>query len=432
MRRRGILGGLLTTPALACTAKLAPTPALLAPTLRAQGTPDQVARDEAFWAEIQRAFPVDRGMINFNNGGVSPSPAIVQDSLFRSLTFANEAPAYKMWQLIEPRKELVRSQLAQHFGCDREEIAIVRNASEGLQVCQFGLDLEPGAEILTTTHDYPRMITTWKQRERRDKLVLKQIRLPIPVEDDEVVVRLFADQITAKTRLIHMCHMVNITGQILPVRKVVDMARARGIPVIVDGAHAFAHFPFTRDELGCDYYATSLHKWLFAPFGTGMLYVRKDKIAGLWPLMAANEQQDADIRKYEEIGTHPCPNYAAIADAVTFHEQIGPANTQARLIYLRDRWAKELVALDRVRLHTSLKPGRACGIATVGIEGIDTAALGDHLWLKHRIFTAAIVHPEFSGLRVSPSVYSTIAEVDRFTAVMADIARKGLPKPAGP
>jgi isopenicillin-N epimerase len=427
VRRRSVLGSLITTPALACTHAAAPAAALLAPTLRPQGTPDQVARDEAFWAEIQRAFPVDRGMINFNNGGVSPSPAIVQESLARSLALANEAPAYKMWQLIEPRKELVRTQLARHFGCDREEIAIVRNASEGLQVCQFGFDLEPGDEILTTTHDYPRMITTWKQRERRDKIVLKQLRLPIPVEDDEVVVRLFADQITAKTRLIHVCHIVNITGQILPVRKIVDMARKRGIPVIVDGAHAFAQFTFTRDELGCDYYATSLHKWLFAPFGTGMLYVRKDKIAGLWPLMAASEQQDGDIRKYEEIGTHPCPNYAAIADAITFHEQIGPANKQARLIYLRDRWARELVALERVRLHTSLKPGRACGIATVAIDGVDTVALGDHLWQKHRIFTAAIVHPEFSGLRISPSVYSTVAEVDYFTAVMADIARKGLP-----
>ena len=426
MRRRSILGGLLSTPAIACSH--APVPALLSPAARASGAPEQVARDEAFWAEIQRAFAVDRGMINFNNGGVSPSPSVVQDSLVRSLAFANEAPAYKMWQLIEPRKELVRKQLARHFGSDPEEVAIVRNASEGLQVCQFGFDLEPGAEVVTTTHDYPRMITTWKQRERRDKVVLKQIKLPIPVEDDDVVVKAFADAITEKTRLIHMCHIVNITGQILPVRKVVDMARKRGIPVIVDGAHAFAHFNYARDELGCDYYATSLHKWLFAPFGTGMLYVRKDKIAGLWPLMAANETQDGDIRKYEEIGTHPCPNYAAIADAVTFHEQIGPANKEARLIYLRDRWAKELIKLDRVRLHTSLKPGRACGIATVAIDGVDTAALGDYLWQKHRIFTATIVHPEFSGLRISPSVYSTIAEVDHFTTIMADVARKGLPR----
>jgi selenocysteine lyase/cysteine desulfurase len=294
-------------------------------------------------------------------------------------------------------------------------------------VCQFGFDLRPGDEVVTTTHDYPRMINTWKQRERRDGIVLKQFPLPIPVEDDEALVRLFADQITPKTRLIHMCHIVNITGQILPVRKVVDMARARGIPVIVDGAHAFAHFTFTRDELGCDYYATSLHKWLFAPFGTGMLYVRKHEIPGLWPLMAAAEQQDADIRKYEEIGTHPCPIYTAIAEAITFHEQIGPANKEARLVVLRDRWAKELQQLDRVRLHTSLKPGRACAIATVEIEGIDTAALGDHLWKKHRIFTAAIVHPDFSGLRISPAVYNTLAEVDYFTEVMADVARKGLP-----
>lgn len=426
MRRRGILGGLLTTPALACAH--GPTPASLAPLPRATGAPEAVARDEAFWAEIQRAFPVDRGMINFNNGGVCPSPTIVQDSLARSLAFSNEAPAYKMWQLVEPRKELVRTRLAQHFGCDREEVAIVRNASEGLQVCQFGFDLERGDEIVTTTHDYPRMITTWKQRERRDGIVLRQIPLPIPVEDDAVVVRRFEEQITPRTRLLHVSHIVNITGQILPVRKIVDMARKRGIPVIVDGAHAFGHFTFTRDELDCDYYATSLHKWLFAPFGTGMLYVRKNQIPGLWPLMAASEQQDADIRKYEEIGTHPCPIYAAIAEAITFHEQIGPANKQARLVLLRDRWAKELRKLDRIRLHTSLEPGRACAIATVEIEGIDTTLLGDYLWKQHRIFTAAIVHPDFSGLRISPAVYNTLAEVDYFTEVMADVARNGLPK----
>jgi selenocysteine lyase/cysteine desulfurase len=424
LRRRSFLGGLITTPSIACAVS-GPRSVVTVP--RRSGRPEDVARDESFWAPIQRAFTADRGMINFNNGGVCPSPAIVQQSLARYLALSNEAPAYKMWQLVEPKRETVRTRLAKHFGCDREEMAITRNASESLQICQFGFDLKPGDELLTTTHDYPRMINTWKQRARREGLVLKDFSLPRPVEDDDTVVKLFEQNITPKTRLILMCHVINITGQVLPVKKVVHMARARNIPVIVDGAHAFANLDFDNQDLDCDYYATSLHKWLFAPFGTGMLYVRREKIRDLWPLMAAPEDKTNDIRKYEEIGTHPCANFVAIADAITFHEQIGARNKEARLLYLRDRWARELVNLDRVRLHTSLERGYACGIATVEIDGIDAVDLTDHLWDKHKIFVAAIKHAEFQGVRISPSVYSTTEEVDRFTEAMADVAKNGLP-----
>ena len=389
--------------------------------------PEAAARDEALWFEVQQAFTTDRSLINFNNGGVCPSPLVVQQALGRYLEFSNQAPVHNMWKVLEPRRESVRARLARDFGCDTEEIAITRNASEGLQICQFGFDLEPGDEVLTTTHDYGRMITTFKQRERRDGIKLRQFSLPIPAEDDDEVVQLFEEHITDKTRMILMCHIVNITGQILPVKKVVQMARKRGIPVIVDGAHSYAHFSFKHSDLDCDYYASSLHKWLFAPFGTGLLYVRKEKIKALWPLMAANEAQDTDIRKFEEIGTHPCPNFLAIAEALTFHQGIGSERKTARMAYLRDRWAKRLLELDRVRLHTSLEPGQACGIANVQIEGIDSTDLMNHLWQEHRIIVVAIKHPEFEGLRVTPSVYSTLEEVDRFADVMEAIAKNGLP-----
>ncbi len=395
--------------------------------LPANATPDQVARDESFWFEIQQAFTIDRSIVNFNNGGVSPAPAVVQQSLARNLAFSNEAPAYTMWRILEPQRESVRQRVAKHFGCDTEEIAFTRNASESLQICQLGFDLEPGDEVLTTTQDYPRMITTFRQRERRDGIVLRQFKIPIPAEDPAEVVRRFEEQITPRTKLILMSHMINITGQILPVKPVVAMARRHGVPVIVDGAHAYAHFPFRHQDLDCDYYGSSLHKWLFAPIGTGLLYVRRDKIAGLWPMMAAAEKQDNDIRKFEEIGTHSCPHYLAIADALTFHQGIGDENKAARLVYLRDRWARALVARSNVRLHTSLEPGMACGIATVEIEGIDSADLASHLWDRHRIFVVAIKHDEFQGIRVSPSVYSTLEEVDRFTEVMDAVAPRGLP-----
>jgi selenocysteine lyase/cysteine desulfurase len=262
------------------------------------------------------------------------------------------------------------------------------------------------------------MINTFRQRERREGIVLKQFDLPVPAEDEDEVVRLFEDSITPKTKMILMCHIVNITGQILPVKKVVSMAREKGIPVVVDGAHAFAHFAFDHSDLDCDYYTTSLHKWLFAPHGTGMLYVKKDKIGDLWPLMAAAETQDNDIRKFEEIGTHPAANYLAIGEAVTFHEGIGPDRKEARLKYLNDLWIDEIIGDPKVTLHSSRNPKFACGIATVEIKGIEPVELSSRMWKKHRIIVTPIMHHQFKGIRVTPNVYTTREEIARFTDAM--------------
>ena len=391
------------------------------------GPPQALARDEDFWFEVNQAFTVDRSLVNLNNGGVSPSPRIVQAAVKRHLDYSNTAPPYTMWRVLEPQREAVRQRFARQFGCHPEEVAFTRNASEGLQICQFGFDLQPGDEVLTTNQDYPRMLDTFKQRERREGIVLRQFSLPVPAEDPARVVSLFEQNVTAKTKLILMCHVINLTGQILPVREVVAMARAKGIPVIVDGAHALAHFAFQLSDLGCDYYATSLHKWLFAPHGTGMLYVRRERIGGLWPLMAASEEKADDIRKFEEIGTHPAANYLAIAEALTFHQGLGPKRKETRLVYLRDYWAKRLLGHSRVRMHTSLTPGLACGIATVQIDGVDSEALNNWLWQDKRILTTAIMHDEFQGIRVSPSVYTTLHELDRFCQAMEHVIEQGLP-----
>ncbi len=390
------------------------------------GTPQEIATDEEFWLEIQQAFTTDRSLVNLNNGGVSPTPAHVLEAMKRDLDFANQMPVYNGWQILEPQREGVRARLARQWDVDAEEVAITRNASESLQILQMGHDLERGDEVLTTTQDYGRMVTTFKQRERREGIVLKQFKVPIPAEDPAEVVRLFEEQITDRTRLILMCHMINITGQILPVRDVVEMARRHGIPVLIDGAHALAHFEFTLSELNCDNYAVSLHKWLHAPIGTGMLYVRKDKIPGIWPLQAAPERRDDDIRKFEETGTHPEANFLAIGEALTFHQLIGGARKEARLVYLRNYWAEPLLEHDRVRLNTSLKPGFAAGIANVQIEGIETSPLRDWLWKEHKIFTVAINHAEFTGLRVSPSTYSTLEELDRFVEAMTHAVKYGI------
>jgi len=391
-----------------------------------QGSPQEIAADESYWFKAQQAFTVDRSIVNLNSGGVSPTPTVALDAMKRHLDYSNTAPAHAMWRVLEPQREGVRARIARIFGVDTEEIAITRNASEGLQTCQFGLDLKPGDEILCTSQDYPRMLNTFKQRERREGVVLKTFPIPVPCEDPSEIVSRYEKNITAKTKLILVCHIINLTGQILPAKEVAALGRAKGIPVIVDGAHAFAHWPFTHADLDCDYYATSLHKWLYAPVGTGMLYVRKSKIPGLWPMMAAAKEQDADIRKFEEIGTHPAANALAIAESLTFHQGVGPERKAERLRHLRDRWAKRLMKLDKVKLLTSLKPGLACGIATVAIEGVDSGKLCEHLWEKHRVIVTPIGHEDVKGIRVSPSVWTTLEEIDRFCDAMETVIKNGL------
>jgi len=391
------------------------------------GTAADVVADENFWFEVQSAFTVDRTLVNLNNGGVSPSPRLVQQAMKRHQDYSNLAPTYTMWQILEPQREATRQRMARQWGVDPEEVAFTRNASESLQTMQLGIDLQRGDEVLTTTQDYGRMITTFKQRERREGIVLKQIQIPVPAEDPAEVVRLFEEAITPRTRMILACHMINLTGQILPVTELTAMARRHGIPLVIDGAHSLAHHDFDLGELDVDNYSTSLHKWLFAPHGTGLLYVRRDKISDVWPLMAANEAQDDNIRKFEEIGTHPAAPYLCIGEALSFHQGLGPARKAERLVYLRDYWANPLLEHDNVRLHTSQKPGFACGIANVEVVGIEPNAIRDYLWDQHRIITVSINHAEFRGLRISPSVYTSLSELERFVDVMGHVAKKGLP-----
>jgi len=395
---------------------------------RAHGRlPADVARDEDFWLGIQQAFTLDRTLINLNNGGVSPSPRVVQEAMRRYLEYSNTAPVYTMWQVLEPEIESVRRRLAASFGCDPEEMAITRNASEALEIVQLGLPLERGDEVLTTTQDYPRMLTTWHQRERREGIVVKEISFPVPPPSQDDLADRIERAITPKTKVIHFCHITNLTGQIFPVKRICQLGRARGIEVIVDGAHAYAHFPFTRDELDCDYYGTSLHKWLLAPHGTGFLYVRKTKIERVWPMMAAPPEMNANVRKFEEIGTHPAANHNAIAEALTFHEGIGAERKAARLRYLFQRWAKRLEKLPKVRILTPYDASQSCGLASVAVEGMDVNKVVASLWDKYRIIVTPIVHKEFSCVRVTPNVYTTAAEIDRFAEVMEDVVRKGLP-----
>jgi len=395
--------------------------------IAATRTAADLATDEDYWGEIQRAFELDRTRLNLNNGGCSPAPTHVLEQMIRDLRFSNELPVDHMWRILEPRVESVRQQLAAEFGCDTEEMAITRNASEANETMIFGLDLKRGDEILVTNQNYPRMLTSWDQRVRREGLVLKQISIPLPPPSQQDIVDRFRAAVTPRTRIIEVTHITNLSGQIMPVRAIVDFARPLGIEVFVDGAHAFAHFPFKRDDLDCDYYGTSLHKWLLAPVGTGFLYVRKSRQRQLWPLMAAPAEMNENVRKYEEIGTHPAANHNAISVALAFHQAIGAERKVARLRYLRDRWARPLVAeSDRVKMLTPIDSDNSAGIGLVHVEGIDPGKLGAWLMDRYRIVSTPIVHPEFNGLRVTPNVYTTPAEVDTFTEAMRMAIKRGV------
>jgi isopenicillin-N epimerase len=380
--------------------------------------PETVAGDEDFWKHIRRAYVRDPNILNLNNGGVAPSPAIVVDAEIEALRYSNLLPSYHMWRELEPRIEDVRKTLARMWNADPECIAITRNASESLQIAQFGLDLAPGDEVLITSQDYPRMITTWQQRQRREKIVMKQLDFAVPVKDPADLVRLFEQAITPRTHVIHVSHVGFMTGQIFPVKEICALARRRGITSIVDGAHAFANVPFQFSDLDCDFYGASLHKWLSAPIGTGMLYVRKDRIAKHWALMAAPESMDKDIRKFEEIGTHPAAMHNATLQALQFHEQIGDERKFARLRYLKQRWAERLERLPGARMLVGLEPNQSGAFGTMQFDTLDSGKLGDELLSKHNILVTPIAGPGFNGLRVSPNVYTSVEEIDRFCAAV--------------
>jgi selenocysteine lyase/cysteine desulfurase len=389
----------------------------------ANRTPEDVARDEDYWIEVRNAFTIERNVINFNNGYCSPAPIPVQDAMKRYLEYSDMGPIQTMVSVLYPQIERVRANLAQVAGCSAEEMAITRNSSESNEIVQYGIDLKPGDEVLTTDQDYPRMLTTFRQRERRDGIVLKTISFPVPVTSADDLYNRIENAVTPRTKLILICHITNRTGVIFPVRRICDMAHARGIPVMVDGAHAFNHFPYKLSELNCDYYGVSLHKWTCAPIGTGFLYVRKERIAQTWSLMASDAKQVDDIRKFEEIGTHPAANPNAISEALVFNENIGIPRKAARLRYLRDRWAHRLRENPKVKILHSEDPELSCGIGFISFVGVDAGKMYEALYSKYNIITAHAPLPgQYDGLRVTPHVYSTLRDVDTF----ADAVEKEL------
>lgn len=391
-------------------------------TLR-HASPAAAAEDEDFWYEVRRAFTIDENQINLNSGSVSPAPRVVQEAERQALAIQNMSPSLWVDELLLPQREMIRGRLAGQFGCDPEELAITRNTTESLEIAQFGLPLKAGDEVLTSTQDYPSMLTAYRQRARRDGITLRTVSIPTPSDSPDALFDVFERAIGPRTRVLHISHVTYTAGQILPVGRLCRMARERGLFTVVDGAHAFAHFPFTRDELDCDVFGTSLHKWLTAPFGTGFLYVRRELIPQIWPLTAAPETLDADIRKFEQIGTAPVANRNAIGEAVTFHEAIGAERKAARLRHLRERWMRQVADVPGIHLLTPDDPEQACALGTMRIDGIGAQELTEQLQREDRIHVRPRFVPgEWEGIRVTPNVFSTVAEVDAFARAVTRIA----------
>jgi len=396
-------------------------------------SPEDVAKDEFYWREIQMDFELDRTIINLNNGFTCPTSRMALESEIRFLHMINMAPIFYQGPVAE-RIQTIRLRMAEEFGCDPEEMALTRGASESLQIAQNGIDLKAGDEVITTEQDYPRMLTTWDQRMRRENIKVRRLQFPVPTTGDDLYHR-FEQAITPQTKVFHFTHVTNLTAQMFPVARLSRLARSKGIVTIVDGAHALGQFPFKLRDLGCDAYGVSLHKWLLAPIGNGCLYVRKEMIPRFWPLQAAPELQDDDIQKFEAIGTHPWAIRAALGEALAYHQAIGAERKAARLRYLNLRWVNALKAYPRVKVLTDFSdPPQAWGVAAVNIEGIDVRDLAKFLMDKYRIIVVPLVGGappnqvfDYQCLRVSPNIYTTLEEIDTFIKGMEEAVKNGVP-----
>lgn len=404
-------------------AAAAPLPGLIACVERlvarkADVPADALARDEAFWAEIRAGYDLPRDYVNLEHGFYCMMPRALLDAYRDYAARINlEAAHYMRGPMADDRMAIVR-ELAELARCSVDELVVTRNATESLDLVIAGLPWRAGDEAVMAEQDYGAMLDMFEQQARRCGVVNRRVSLPNHPTDDDELVDLYAAAITPNTRLLMVCHVVNVTGQILPVRKIADMAHARGVEVMVDGSHGFAHIDTDIPALGGDYYGASLHKWLSAPLGSGILWVRRDKIAGLWPLLAEGPREPSDITRLGHLGTTPVHVHLAIRDAIAYLQALGLDRKRARLAYLQHYWTDALRGQAGIEIHTPAAPERACAIANVGVEGLTPAELARVLMDEHGIFTVAIDQVGVRGVRITPNVCTSTAELDQLVAAL--------------
>ncbi|MDH3651851.1 MAG: aminotransferase class V-fold PLP-dependent enzyme [Saprospiraceae bacterium] len=383
---------------------------------------EALAGEESFWMEVRRGYRLKPDYINLESGYYCITPQETLENFLHHVREVNYQGSYYMRTVRVGNKAAVATRLSEILGCSPQEVIVTRNATESLDTVIGGFDWKPGDEAVMAEQDYFAMLEMFRLQAKRHGIINKLVSVPNHPTSDEEIVDLYASAITPRTRLLMVCHIINITGQILPIRKICDMAHSRGVEVMVDGAHAFGHFDFKIADLNCEYYGSSLHKWLSTPLGAGLLYVRKDKVKGLWPLFGDPREPD-DILRLNHTGTHPVHTDLAIGNAIDYMERLGLERKEARLRYLQRYWSSKVRDWDGIKVNTPTEPQRSCGIGNVGIEGMKPAEMADRLMKEHRIFTVAIDGAGVHGCRISPNVFTTIKELDIFVEALRMLAK---------
>lgn len=384
--------------------------------------PNHITSDEAFWAEIRKGYKLKPDYINLENGYYCIQPTEVLEAYLQHVREINLQGAYYMRTVQFENKLRIAAQLAQLAGCSKEELIITRNTTESLDMIIAGQNWNVGDEAVMAEQDYGAMLDMFKQVSKRYGITNKIISIPNHPKSDEEIVELYEKAITEKTKLLMVCHMINITGQILPVRKICDMAHAKGVKVMVDGAHAFAHLIFKIPELNCDYYGCSLHKWLSVPIGAGLLYVKKENIAGVWPIFAESDKREDDIAKLNHTGTIPVHTDLAIENAIAYYNKIGHERKMMRLKYLQSYWTNKVRNQKNIVLNTPEDENRACAIANVGIKNMKPSLMAEVLLKKYKIYTVAIDGKGVQGCRITPNVYTSLEELDSLVYALKEMS----------
>lgn len=384
--------------------------------------PNHITSDEAFWAEIRKGYKLKPDYINLENGYYCIQPTEVLEAYLQHVREINLQGAYYMRTVQFENKLRIAAQLAQLAGCSKEELIITRNTTESLDMIIAGQNWKVGDEAVMAEQDYGAMLDMFKQVSKRYGITNKIISIPNHPKSDEEIVELYEKAITEKTKLLMVCHMINITGQILPVRKICDMAHAKGVKVMVDGAHAFAHLIFKIPELNCDYYGCSLHKWLSVPIGAGLLYVKKENIAGVWPIFAESDKREDDIAKLNHTGTIPVHTDLAIENAIAYYNKIGHERKMMRLKYLQSYWTNKVRNQKNIVLNTPEDENRACAIANVGIKNMKPSLMAEVLLKKYKIYTVAIDGKGVQGCRITPNVYTSLEELDSLVYALKEMS----------
>jgi selenocysteine lyase/cysteine desulfurase len=390
---------------------------------KAETTPSVLAQDEAFWRDIRRGYRLKPDFINLENGYYCHQPEATLEAFISHVREVNYQASYYMRTRQFDDKAESRRQLADLVGCSADELIITRNTTESLDTVIAGFDWKAGDEAVFAIQDYGAMQDMFKFQARRFGLVNRIVSLPNHPKSDAEIVELYEKTLSPKTRLLLVSHMVNITGQILPIRKICDMAHAKGVDVLVDGAHCVGHFDYKISDLNCDYYGSSLHKWLSCPLGAGILYVKKEKISALWQLFGDIGFKDDDIRKLNHTGTHPVHTDLAIQNAIQFLQKLGIQRKEARLRFLQNYWTSQVRNVPNIVVNTPAEADRACAIANVGVTTLKPSDLAKTLLEKYKIWTVAIDYANVKGVRVTPNIYTTTEELDAFVKALKELAK---------